>query len=47
MAKQLWKVNVLIEEVAMAWQFHRNATLPETNFPSYGWTESFQVKDFS
>ena len=31
----------------MDWKFHGNATLPKTNFPSYGWTQSLEMKDFS
>ena len=43
---QLLRVNVLTEEVAIAWKFHGNANFPGTNFPSYVWTESLQMKDF-
>ena len=36
MAKQLLTVKISTEEVAMAWKFHVNATVPETNLASYG-----------
>ena len=34
MSKQLLRVNVLTEEVAMTWKIHWNATVLKTNLPT-------------